>query len=115
MTTCATIPLTDDIVTALAKFFHGGAGPSHSEISWALTGTGYSDDYPYRPGVQGPNKEHRILQCLSQARRQPARAKELFDAVLSTLRTSGLIGASSTGEDVDRLKRALASTGWYLT
>lgn len=37
-------PITDDVIAAIAKFFHGGAGPSHSEISRVLTGTGYSDD-----------------------------------------------------------------------
>ena len=49
-------PITDDVIAAIAKFFHGGAGPSHSEISRVLTGTGYSDDYTYDPDVHGPNK-----------------------------------------------------------
>jgi len=47
------------------QVFHGGAGPSHSEITRVLTGTGYSDDDTYKPGVQGPNKE--LLRTLKRS------------------------------------------------
>ncbi|MCT1617985.1 hypothetical protein [Janibacter hoylei] len=63
-------PITDDVIAAIAKFFHGGAGPSHSEISRVLTGTGYSDDYTYDPDVHGPNKEKRVLRGLAVLTRQ---------------------------------------------
>lgn len=108
-------PITDDVIAAIAKFFHGGAGPSHSEISRVLTGTGYSDDYTYDPDVHGPNKEKRVLRGLALAKRQPARARELVDGLLSLLRVNGLIGEGAAGEDVDRLRRALGSAGWRLT
>ncbi|MCE1179876.1 MAG: abortive infection family protein [Micrococcales bacterium] len=102
------------MIAALAMFFHSGTGPSHTAISRALTGTGYGDDYTYNPNVVGPNKEQRVLQGLTLAKRQPARARDLVDAILSTLRTAGLIGSGATSPDVDRLTRALASAGWYL-
>lgn len=115
MTTRRAAPITDDVIAAIAKFFHAGHGPSHSEISRVLTGTGHGDGYTYTPGAQGPNKEQRILQGLALAQRQPARARDLLDALLSLLRVNALIGPSASGEDVDRLKRALSSAGWYLT
>lgn len=108
-------PITDDVIAAIAKFFHSGAGPSHSEISRVLTGTGHSDGYTYDATAQGPNKEQRVLQGLNLAKRQPARARELLEGLLSLLRVNGLIGAGVVGEDVDRLRRALGSAGWYLT
>lgn len=111
----ATVPLTNDVCAALAMFFHGGAGPSHSTISRVLTGTGYGDDYAYTPNVQGPNKEDRVLKGLKGAQRRPARARDLVEELLSALRTGGLIGGDAAGEDVNRLKRALGSAGWYLT
>lgn len=111
----AVAPLDNDVIGAVAKFFHGGAGPSHSEISRILTGSGYGDSYVYVPGAQGPNKEQRVLEGLTRAKRQPARAKELLNGLLSALRGAGLIGDDASGADVDRLKRALASSGWYLT
>lgn len=111
----AAVPLSDDVIAALARFFHKGAGPSHTEISRALTGTGYGDGYTYDPEVPGPNKEERVLRGLTLAKRQPARARDLVEAVLSTLRGAGLVGGNAAGEDVDRLRRALGSAGWYLT
>src|SRR5699024_7162852 len=54
-------------------------------------------------------------QGLALAKRQPARAQDLLDGLLSLLRVNALIGPTATGHDVDRLKRALPSAGWYLT
>lgn len=111
----ATVPLTNDVSAALARFFFAGAGPSHSTISRVLTGTGYGDDYVYDASGQGPNKEFRVLHALNEAQRRPARARKLVEELLSSLRTAGLLGVDASGEDVDRLKRALHSAGWYLT
>jgi len=52
----ASVPLTNDISAAIAMFFHGGAGPSHTVVSRVLTGTGYGDDYTYDPDVQGTTR-----------------------------------------------------------
>jgi len=111
----ATVPLTRDVIAALAMFFHGGDGPSHSTISRVLIGAGFGDGYVYNPNVQGPNKEQRVLQGLRAVQRQPARARDLVEELLSALRVAGLIGGVASGDDVDRLRRALASAGWYLT
>ncbi|MDE9364741.1 abortive infection family protein [Luteipulveratus sp. YIM 133132] len=111
----AAVPLTSDIIAALAMFFHGGLGPSHTVVSRVITGTGYGDDYMYDRDVQGPNKEQRVLKALGTARREPARARDLVDELLSALRVAGMVGGEASGENVDRLRRALASAGWYLT
>ena len=111
----ATVPLTSDISAAMAMFFHGGAGPSHTTITTVLTGSGYGDNYVYNPNAQGTNKQQRVLTALRTAQREPTRARTLVDELLSTLRVAGLIGEEASGENVDRLKRALASSGWYLT
>lgn len=111
----ATVPLTSDISAALAMFFHKGLGPSHTVVSRVLTRTGYGDGYTYDPDVQGPNKEQRVLQALTRAQREPVRSRDLVAELLSALRVDGLIGADVSSENVDRLKRALASAGWYLT
>lgn len=115
MSSRAAVPLTNDVSAALAMFVHAGAGPSHSVISRVLTGTGYGDDYTYDRDVQGPNKEQRVLQALREAQRRPARARDLVEELLSAFRTANLVGAEAAGEDVDRLKRALGSAGWFLT
>lgn len=52
----ATVPLTNDVSAALARFFFASAGPSHSTISRVLTGTGYGDDYVYDASGQGPEQ-----------------------------------------------------------
>ena len=111
----SSLPTTGDVAGAIARFFHGGVGPSHSSISRVLLESGYFDDYEARTGVQGPNKESRVLRAFTVARAEPARARKLVDGLLSSLRLAGLLGAGTGGEDVDRLRRALGGAGWYLS
>jgi len=111
----SSLPTTGDVAGAVARFFHGGAGPSHSVISRVLTESGFFDDYEARTDVQGPNKESRVLRAFTASRAEPARARKLVDGLLGSLRLAGLVGADVDGEDVDRLRRALGSAGWYLT
>lgn len=115
MSSRSPVPLTHDVCAALAKFFHGGEGPSHTTVSQVLTGTGYGDGYTYDPKVQGVNKEQRVLRGLRTAQKRPDRARDLVEGLLSALRTEALVGGDASGEDVDRLRRALGSAGWYLT
>lgn len=104
-----------EIAAAVARFFHGGAGPSHSAITRVLTEHGYSDGYAYQPDTQGPNKEARVLQGFAEARRRPVNARRFLDGVLGLLRLDGLLGGSVGGEDVERLRRALGRHGWTLS
>lgn len=111
----SSIPTTADVAGALARFFRGGAGPSHSVISRVLVEAGYFDDYEARADVQGPNKESRVLRAFGAARAEPARARKLIEGLLSALRLDGLVGDGASGDNVDRLRRALGSAGWYLS
>lgn len=104
-----------EVAAAVARFFHGGAGPSHSAISRVLTEHGYFDDYSYEPGVQGINKEARVLRAFAEARRRPLRARGLLDGLLGLLRLDGSLGGSGVSQDQQRLKRSLARQGWLLT
>lgn len=108
-------PLTDDVVSAIAAFFLGGAGPRHKLISDVLTRTGYGDDWVYG-APDAANKETRVRAALHAARRQPVRSRELLEGLLSLLRTEGLIGApeAERTEDELRLRQALGRASWYL-
>jgi hypothetical protein len=110
-------PIDDEVAGAVAKFFHGGMGPAHSAISRILISTGYDDEYAPPPrGVQGINKENRVLGAFRAARRQPAAARELLEGFLIQLRLDGLIGAGGDPSvDEQRLRMALGRSGWYLT
>ena len=108
-------PLTDDVVSAVAAFFLGGAGPRHALITDVLTRSGYGDDWVYG-APDAANKETRVRRALHAARRQPIRSRELVEGLLSLLRTEGLIGAPEserTGDEL-RLRQALGRAGWYL-
>jgi hypothetical protein len=72
-------PVSDEIAAALARFYHGGAGPSHSKLTTAFVGAGYGDVAPYDPGdVSSPNKETRVLRTVRAAMRRPDGARRLI-------------------------------------
>jgi len=109
-------PITEDVGAAFAAFCHGGAGPTHSTISSALTGAGYGDSYEYDPEGSGPNKQRRILNAFHRARSEPGKGRRLVESLLSGLRTERLVGRpeGSRSEDEMRLRSALGRCGWYL-
>jgi hypothetical protein len=109
------VPIDGEVAGAIAKFFHGGAGPSHSAVTRVLNSSGYSDGYTYNPEVQGANKESRVLGAFNAARRQPSGARKLLEGFLTELRLARQIGAGSPSEDEQVLRLALARTGWHLT
>ena len=111
-------PVTDEIAAALGKFFFGGIGPSHSTISHITTRTGYGDDDPYRPDAQTPNKEMRVRTVMAAARRRPARAGELVEAMLVQLRVHGCFDVKRDTYNPDAVRTARAAfqrAGWVLT
>lgn len=107
-------PVSSEIGAALARFFHGGAGPSHSAITRVLTENRYGDDYQYGD-KHAPNKENRVLNGFAAARRAPARGRSLVDGLLGLLRLNDLIGASMGSPEEVALKRVLRRTGWDLS
>lgn len=109
------LPIDGEVAGAIARFFHGGRGPSHSAITRVLIESGYYDDYQPDPNTQGPNKESRVLSAFVAARREPMRARKLLDGLLTLLRLDSLVGTDQVGEDEKRLRIALGRNGWYLT
>ena len=107
-------PLTEEIATALSRFFHAGAGPSHSQLSSAFIGAGYSDDDPYSPATQTPNKEIRVLTVCRAAIRRPDRAKTLVENILLQLRLKDCFSNSDHEADVRRLRNALVREGYSI-
>lgn len=106
--------LSGDVISAIASFFHGGDGPSHTVVTRILVANGVGDEYTYQPGGVGPNKEQRVIRGLTQAQRHPKRARELVEAFLSAFRSAGLVASGPPSGDEERLRRALGRVGWYL-
>ena len=110
-------PVSDEIAAALGRFFFRGAGPSHTRITHATTRTGYSDDDPFDSATQTPNKEVRIRTVVGAARRRPARARELVEALLTELRVHGCFDPERekyNAEAVRTAQRAFRRAGWVV-
>lgn len=112
-------PVNDEVAGALAAFWFGGTGPSHSKIASVFATAGYGDDDPWVPETQKPNKEERVLAVLRAARRRPERARQLVDALLVQLRVAGCFDSARTSVyDRDRVRtaqRAFRPLGWVLS
>lgn len=111
------LPVNDEIATALARFFHAGAGPSHSAITHVATSSGYAGDDPYSPITQAPNKEMRVRAVLMAARRRPQRARELVEGLLVRLRVHGAFDREHPSYDAGAVRtaqRAFERAGWIL-
>lgn len=109
-------PIDGEIASAVARFFHGGSGPSHTVISRILMSTNYSDDYSYSADKMGPTKESRVIRAFQRARRQPINGRRLLEEFLTELRVNGdLVGDDSERSNEEQvLRRSLTRYGWYL-
>ncbi|MFD3352695.1 abortive infection family protein [Streptomyces fradiae] len=107
-------PLTDEVAAALAQFFHAGAGPSHSRLTSAFTGAGYSADDPYDARLQTPNKETRVLTVCRAAIRRPQGAAKLVENLLLSLRMRDAFTGDEHEADVRRLRQSLRRAGHEL-
>ncbi len=92
-------PVSDGVAVALARFFYGGAGPSHPTISRFVAGAGYGDADPYSRATQTPNKQTRVHTVLTAAIRRPRRARSLVEAILVELRVCGCFDKASETHD----------------
>lgn len=116
-----TPPISQEIGAALARFFFGGSGPSHSKLTRIFMAGGYGDDDPYVPPLYGkpgtPNKEQRVLQVFATAVRKPVGAKRLVEAMLTDLRVFGSFTSDHpnySAEAVKSAQRAFSRSGWLL-
>lgn len=84
-------PCSQDIASAFAAYFFGGAGPSHSKLTTVFMGAGLGDvaSAPEGGSTTGPNKEQRVQRTLMAALRNPSKARPLVEGLLSALRVAG--------------------------
>lgn len=111
------VPVSEEVAGALAAYFHGGSGPSHSKLTSAFLQGGYSDIAPYDQTTTSPNKETRVQLTVLAAVRRPDRARSLVDAILVALRLGGQFDRDWQGFDETkfrRLSQAFARLGWAL-
>ncbi|MGC3995507.1 MAG: abortive infection family protein [Propionicimonas sp.] len=113
-------PASQDIAAALASYFFGGSGPSHSKLTTIFMSARLGDVAPNAGGsmTDGPNKEARVQRTVMAAVRHPEAARPLVDGLLSALRTSGAFDRDSPGYDGGKLRtlrRAFDRQGWLLS
>lgn len=111
-------PVSDEIAGALGRYFHGGAGPSHSALSGVFLRAGYTYDDPYNPIEQQPNKQIRVQTVVRAAIRRPAGARKMVDGLLTELRVGGWFNASHPSYDADLFRTAQAAfrrAGWAMS
>jgi hypothetical protein len=110
------VPVSSEIGAALGRFFFAGNGPSHSNLTRVFTGAGYSDDDPYDPATQTPNKEQRVVTVVRAAVRRPAGAVSLVGELLTALRVYGCFDGrrSEFQSECALLRRSLLQQGWIL-
>jgi hypothetical protein len=113
-------PVSDEIGAALGAFVAGGAGPRHATLSRIFAQAGYATAAPYNPNslTQQMNKEDRVRVTVSAAAREPYRARELVEGILSEYRVAGYFKSdadAATREDVRVLRAAFARVDWELT
>jgi len=90
-------PASAEVGAALARYFHAGVGPSHTELTRAITVSGYAADAPYDAETRTPNKATRVRQAFAAAQRRPHGARTLVDQMLMMLRVGGYFeGAAAT-------------------
>lgn len=109
--------MSPEIAGALAAYFFGGDGPSHTKLTSAFLQSGYGEAAPYDSVTQSPNKETRVQRAVAAAIRRPDRARELIEAILVQLRLGGYFEKDTTHYDEARLRtlrRAFSRGGWDL-
>lgn len=111
-------PISDEVAACLGRFFTGGLGPRHSDLTTVFVGSGFADADPYDPSEGTPNKETRVVTVARAAARHPARARALIDALLAQMRAHGCFDANVMAFDepkVAALRRAFHRVGWELS
>lgn len=108
-------PANREIAATLGRFFNGGEGPRHTDLTSVFNRTGYHDADPLRPGVD-VNKETRVREVVIAAERRPARARELVDGLLAEMRSYGCFdGSPESAALTQTAQAAFRRSGWELT
>jgi len=112
--------INDEIVSVVARFFDGGAGPSHEELTRLIGRVGLShvDPRTTHPGEQ-VGKMRRVREVLSHAIDNDARAGDrLIKSIVGAVRSYGAFRAESPGyagpDQIDATRAAFRSQGYEL-
>lgn len=117
-------PVSDEIAATLGAFVLGGHGPTHSNLTQVFERTGYGSAAPYnsKSTNQQLNKVDRVRLTIQAAIKNPTRARDLIEGLLSEYRAFGLF---KTMEDMQNgkegleryrlAKEAFMRSGWELT
>ena len=117
-------PVSDEIAATLGAFVLGGHGPTHSNLTQVFERTSYGSAAPYnsKSTNQYLNKVDRVRLTIQAAIKNPTRARDLIEGLLSEYRASGLF---KTMEDMQNgkegleryrlAKEAFMRSGWELT
>ncbi|GAA1392092.1 abortive infection family protein [Pseudonocardia kongjuensis] len=108
-------PVSAEIAACVARFYFGGAGPSHRKLTHAFQTSGYGEFDTYDPETGLPNKETRVQNVLRVAVRRPAGSRSLVDSLLIDLRIEGCFSSDSRSSDAENVRRAFQQVGWLLT
>lgn len=108
-------PLNGEIAAAIGQFFFRGDGPSHSVLTQAFIASGLSENDPYNPVTQTPNKQQRVLAVCRAGSSRTASARKLAEALLDALRLHGSFSDLDNRQRVDDLRSAFAHAGWGLS
>lgn len=100
------------VTAAISEFFFRGRGPSHTAISRVLTQAGWGDDFVFTEGGTGPNKQQRVTDAFSRARRRPGSGRHLLEGMLGILSVHGALTGPGEGDskELATLRQALAAT-----
>ncbi|MEX2374756.1 MAG: hypothetical protein WD942_04110 [Dehalococcoidia bacterium] len=100
--------LPPEVAGAMAKFWHGGAGPTHSAIATAFALAGYTE----RADDGSRTKQDRVLYAIRTAPRVVGEA--IVEELLNTLRVEGYFSEDHRSDDVEAARRAFKRGGHAL-
>lgn len=102
----------------MGRFFTGGLGPRHTDLTAVFMRTGFGDADPYVEAEGTPNKETRVRTVIAYAGRRPSKARDLMDGLVAEMHATGCFTDGSPSHDgarVANLRRALGRVGWQLS
>ena len=117
-------PVSNEIAATLGAFVSGGDGPTHTNLSQVFdqTGYGFAAPYNFNSKNQQLNKVNRVRLTIQAAMKDPARAGELIEGLLSEYRAFGFFNTMEDMQDETKrlekyqsAKQAFMRSGWELT
>lgn len=112
--------INDELVSVVARFFEGGAGPSHEELTRLIGRVGLAHTDP-RITQQNENvgKMRRLREVLSYAiDSDPSAGERLIRAVMSSVRSYGAFRPEAPGyagaDQIEAARAAFKSQGYEL-